>query len=182
MAPPTDPGGSSSINRYDKSFFDVLPRELRDRIYEHTFEHGSKDEYYRYQFRAPQLHLRLVSRQFMQEHDEQTPDDATLFITGRNDRLTCAPTKFPSRPKLPLLAARCTSAEIVHHIGDTDAFHDDIDDEEYWVLGSLNARIDDYYDFSKEGNRKVPMALSTSSANHESLTCFNPRGAVAASI
>ena len=177
MAPPTDPGGSSAINRYDKSFFDVLPRELRDRIYEHTFEHGSKDEYYRYQFRAPQLHLRLVSRQFMQEHDEQTPDDATLFITGRNDRLTCAPTKFPSRPKLPLLAARCTSAE-----GDTDAVHDDIDDEEYWVLGSLNARIDDYYDFSKEGNRKVPMALSTSSANHESLTCFNPRGAVAASI
>jgi hypothetical protein len=147
MAPRHDPDGSSSINKDDKSFFDVLPRELRDRIYKYTFDHDFSDEYYRYQFRAPQPHLRLVSRQFMREYDEQTPKNATLFITGRNDRFTCTPAEFPNAPKLPRLAARCTSAEMEQHIGETDAFRQYIDDEEYEVCSSLNARINELYDF-----------------------------------
>jgi hypothetical protein len=38
---------------------------------------------------------------------------------------------------------------MVHHIGDTDAFHDDVDDEMYWVCDSLNARIENFYDFTE---------------------------------
>jgi hypothetical protein len=50
MASPHDPGGSSSVNRDGKTFFYVLPRELRDRIHEYTIDHNSCDLYYSYQF------------------------------------------------------------------------------------------------------------------------------------
>jgi hypothetical protein len=135
------------LHKDGKTFFDMLPRKLRDRIYEYTFDHDSCDLYYRYQFRAPHSYLRLVSRQFMHEYDEQTPDDATLFVTGRNERFTCADVEYPRGPKLPRLAARCTSADMVQHIGETDGLYDNIDDEDDFVFHSLDARIDEFYDF-----------------------------------
>ena len=144
---PHDPGGSSSINRDGKSFFEVLPRELRDCIYEHTFDNDMKDHCYRYRFRAPQPHLRLVSRQFMHEYDEQAPHDTALFVTGRNDRLICIPYGLLGDSAPPRLAGRCTSACTVQNIGETDVFQEDIDNEKDRVLRSLDERINDFCDF-----------------------------------
>lgn len=147
MAPPTDSCGSSSINRGGKSFFEVFPREIRDHIYDYTFDHDINDGYYRYQFRAPQPHLRLVSRQFLHEYDEQTPSDATLFVAGCNDRCIYTPSRFLGESVLPRLAARCTSADMLYHIGESDGFHEDIDDEQDRVCDSLDDRVNDFCDF-----------------------------------
>jgi hypothetical protein len=145
MATPTDPGGSSSISGDGKSFFEVLPRELRDRVYEYTFDHDIADGLYRYQFRAPHLHLRLVSRQFMHEYDEQTLDDATLFVTPCTDQFTYAYDYMYSRvtDRVPRLASRCTALDVSQYVGETNNFFDDINDEEYRVLSSLGERIGD---------------------------------------
>ena len=139
MAPSTEPGGSSTISRDGKSFFDVLPRELRDRIYGYTFDHDSMDDYYKYNFKAPLPHLRLVSRQFVHEYDEQTPCDATLFVTGRNVRHGC-PWEGPTKQRAPRHASRCTSAEMVLHVGETDGYSEDVNDEQYRVRLSLLCR------------------------------------------
>jgi hypothetical protein len=139
MAPSTEPGGSSTINSDGKSFFDVLSRELRDRICGYTFDHDSTDVYYNYKFKAPLPHLRLVSRQFVHEYDEQTPSDATLLVSGRNDRNTC-PWEGLTKQMAPRLPTRCTSAEMVLHVGETDGYSEDVNDEQYWVRLSLQCR------------------------------------------
>lgn len=135
MAPPYDTGGPSSINTDGKSFFDLLPRELRDRIYEYTFDHDIRDEHYRYRFRAPQPLLRLVSRQFMHEYDEQTPHNTTLSVTACTNQFER--TQFDPLVEIPPLAARCTVADVTLYIGETDGFATDLRDEQYYVRGSL---------------------------------------------
>lgn len=138
MAPPTDSSGSSSIDRDGKTFFEVLPRELRDRIYEFTFDHNIKDTYYRYQFKAPRPHLRLVSRQFMHEYDEQTPDNSTLFVTACTNRFE-RPRSDVNR--LPLIATRCTAADVMMYTGDTEGFARDVTSEQDHVLSTMVAQL-----------------------------------------
>lgn len=139
MAPPTDPSGSSSIDRYGKTFFEVLPRELRDLIYEFTFDHNTKDTYYRYQFKAPQPHLRLVSRQFMHEYDEQTPDKATLFVTACTNRFDRPSSDLLDR--LPRIATDCTAADVIMYTEETEGFARDVTGEQENVLDTMSARL-----------------------------------------
>jgi len=138
MAPPSDPGGSSdstSINKDGKTFFEVLPRELRDRIYEYTFDHDISDDYYRYQFKAPLYHLRLVNRQFMHEYDEQTPNDTTLFVSACTNQFERIDSSLLHG--LPRQAFKCTVADVALQIGETDGFARDLKDERYYVQESL---------------------------------------------
>lgn len=109
----------------------MLPRELRDHIYEFTFDHNIKDSYYSYRFRAPQPHLRLVGRQFMHEYDEQTLDKATLFITACTNQFERNYWDFSNG--LPRLATRCTAADVTLYIAETDGFAEDLRDERYHV-------------------------------------------------
>ena len=58
------------------SFFGVLPRELRDAVYDYTFEHVVErecgtDDGVTFHFHVPVSNLRLVSRQFTAEYDER---------------------------------------------------------------------------------------------------------------
>lgn len=139
MAPPIDPSGFSSIDRYGKTFFEVLPRELRDRIYEFTFDHNIKDTYYRYQFKAPQPHLRLVSHQFMHEYDEQTPDNATLFVTACTNRFGSPGSDFLDH--LPRTATKCTAADVIMYTGETEGFARNVTGEQGAVLSTLGVRF-----------------------------------------
>ena len=139
MAPPIDPSGSSSIDRDGKTFFEVLLRELRDRIYEFTFDHNIKDTYYRYQFKALQPHLRLVSRQFKHEYDEQTPDNATLFVTACTNRFERHDSDFLDH--LPHIATKCTAADVVMYTEETEGFARDVAGEQDHVLDTLSARL-----------------------------------------
>jgi hypothetical protein len=59
-----------------RPFFETLPRELRDAIYDYTFEHmvthqPEIDGDVTFHFHAPISVLRLVSRQFTVEYDER---------------------------------------------------------------------------------------------------------------
>jgi len=146
MVAPTEPGGAASINSDGKSFFDVLPRELRDRIYEYTFDHDTEDHFYRYYFSAPQPHLRLASRQFMHGYDEQTQTDATLHVVGRNERVTYI-YDSPKERSLHPLRPGGTSAEMSQYVGEADFLVDDVASEHYLVRHSLLYRINDFSDF-----------------------------------
>ena len=146
MAPPAGPGGSSDssyIIKDRKSFFDVLPRELRDRVYGFTFDHDIADGHFKYHFKAPQSHLRLVSRQFMHEYDEQTPTNATLFVIPCTNQFTYADDYLPASYRIPGLVSRCTALDVFQYVGDTDAFNDDIKGEQFEVLNSLGIRMSD---------------------------------------
>jgi hypothetical protein len=83
MAPPTDPGEPASVSNGSKSFFDTLPREIRDNIYDYTLDHEVTRHSYHMRFKAPFPHLRLVSRQFKHEYDERSPSNAELVVTDQ---------------------------------------------------------------------------------------------------
>ena len=76
------------------SFFRALPRELRDAVYDYTFEHFVKqqsdtDDDVTFHFHAPVSNLRLVSRQFTAEYDEHYrtfPPRNTLLSIVNNSR------------------------------------------------------------------------------------------------
>lgn len=123
MAPATDPGGTATISRDGKSFFEILPRELRDRIYEYTFEQEVDTQDFVYQFAAPLPHLRLVSRQFKAEYDEQSPTNTTLVVVDKNPRTQCTFGTFHLREKVrhmsfPKLATKCTTLHFNQHLMD----------------------------------------------------------------
>ncbi|KAM0709457.1 hypothetical protein Q7P35_003496 [Cladosporium inversicolor] len=76
-----------------RSFFEILPRELRDAVYEYTFEHVVKqqpgtDKDVTFYFHAPFSNLRLVSRQFTAEYDERymnfSPRNTLLSIVNNS--------------------------------------------------------------------------------------------------
>jgi hypothetical protein len=87
MASPNDAPAATTGTNSKIGFFD-LPRELRDEIYDLTFEHNRTAtqgrETMELSVRAPQPHLRLVNKQFTSEYDERSPstDNICLFITG----------------------------------------------------------------------------------------------------
>lgn len=122
MALPTDLGGPVSTGIHGKSFFEVIPRELRDAIYDLTFDHGTMSNSFEIEFRAPLPHLRLVSRQFKQEYDEQSPRDATLVISNHSLWFQHHACQTPRFPILPQLATRCTAMHFTHHLHDEEVF------------------------------------------------------------
>jgi hypothetical protein len=69
-----------TVNKKGKSFFEIAPQEVRDLIYDATFHHEAKRGHVTSNFDAPCLHLRLVSRQFKDEYDKQTPKRTKLVL------------------------------------------------------------------------------------------------------
>jgi len=94
------------------SFFAILPRELRDAIYDYTFEHTVKhrsdtDDDVTFHFHAPISNLRLVSRQFTADYDERFkslwPDGTVLTIFNNSQH-----SRRSWKGACPRLATRCT--------------------------------------------------------------------------
>lgn len=79
---------ADTTDKDSKIGFFCLPRELRDEIYDLSFEHDRSNtqgrETMELNVRASQPHPRLVNRQFTQEYDERSPSkyDICLFVTG----------------------------------------------------------------------------------------------------
>lgn len=126
MAPPIDPGGSVPTSVSGKSFFEVFPRELRDKIYDFSFDHEAERRDYTMQFRAPLPHLRLVSRQFKQEYDQQLPSKTTLVVSDHNNEFLGF--LFPPQDVIcvPSLAKRCTALHFTQNMQDSWGHHSQI--------------------------------------------------------
>jgi hypothetical protein len=116
MAPPTDPDDPGLVSNASKSFFDILPCEIRDSIYEHTFDREVISHSYQMRFQAPLPHLRLASRQFKQEYDERSPTETSLFVT---DQTLPFKELYPNaRLVLPRFATRCTAVHFTLNLRD----------------------------------------------------------------
>jgi hypothetical protein len=99
----------------------MFPREIRDSIYEHTFDHEMTRHLYHMRFQAPLPHLRLVSRQFKQEYDEQSPTNTSLFVTDQSQPLGFFyPDAVIAGLVLPRLATRCTVVHITQNLQDQE--------------------------------------------------------------
>jgi hypothetical protein len=116
MAPPTDPDDPAPVNDGSKPFFEIFPQELRDSIYDCTFDHEVTRHSLHMRFQAPLPHLRLVSRQFKHEYDERSPKDASLFVTDQ--RLPLQELYLDARLVLPQLATRCTVVHFTQNLRD----------------------------------------------------------------
>lgn len=104
------------------SFFGVLPRELRDAVYDFTFEHIVKqpsdtDDDVIFHFHAPVSNLRLVSRRFTAEYDERYK-----AFSPRNSLLTIVNNSQNNRPTwhsgCPQLATRCRELKAIRFLFD----------------------------------------------------------------
>jgi hypothetical protein len=101
--------GMTATDQGGKSFFEILPPEIRDQIYDFTMFQDIQREDFNFRFRAPCLHLRLVNRQFKNEYDKRPMCETTLEASF--------PTDFPEPIRYidaPGLAARCTSLQLNH--------------------------------------------------------------------
>jgi hypothetical protein len=116
MATPTDPDDPAPVNDGNKSFFEIIPRELRDSIYDYTFDHEVTCNSYHMRFQAPLPHLRLVSRQFKHEYNERSPTETSLFVTDQ--RLPFKEPYLDARLVLPQLATRCTAVHFTLNLRD----------------------------------------------------------------
>jgi hypothetical protein len=83
MATPTDPDDPAPARNGSKSFFEILPQEIRDSIYEHTFDHEVTRHSYHMRFQAHLPHLRLVSRQFKREYEKRSPSNTEPVVTDQ---------------------------------------------------------------------------------------------------
>ena len=104
------------------SFFAALPRELRDAVYDYTFEHVVKqpsdtDDGVTFHFHAPVSNLRFVSRQFTAEYDERYK-----ALPPRNSLLTIVNNSRDNRPTwhsgCPQLATRCRELKTIRPLFD----------------------------------------------------------------
>jgi hypothetical protein len=98
-----------------RPFFGTLPRELRDAIYDYTFEHmvthqSETDDNVTFHFHAPISVLRLVSRQFTVEYDERYrsswPDGSVLSIDNNSQN-----SRQSWKGAYPRLATRCRATK-----------------------------------------------------------------------
>lgn len=119
MAPPTDPDGSVPTSVSGKSFFEVFPRELRDKIYDFSFDHEAERYDYNMQFSAPFPHLRLVSRQFKQEYDQLLPSKTTLVVSDHNTKFHGVCPRLGRVIYVPSLATRCTALHFTQNMQDS---------------------------------------------------------------
>jgi hypothetical protein len=104
------------------SFLDVLPRELRDAVYDYTFEHVVRrkpdtDDDVTFHFHAPVSNLRLVSRQFTAEYDERYKAFSLRnpSLTIVNDSQDCRRNWYL---EVPRLATRCTELKTIRTLFD----------------------------------------------------------------
>jgi hypothetical protein len=102
----------SKYNARRISFLERLPRELRDTIYDYTFEHTVKhrsdtNDHVTFHFHAPIPNLQMVSRQFTAEYDERYkslwPDGTVLTIVNDSQY-----SRRSWKGACPRLATRCT--------------------------------------------------------------------------
>ena len=99
--------GMTTTDQGCKTFFELLPPEIRDQIYDATMFQDIQREHLNFRFRAPFLHLRLVSRQFKNEYDRRSIGDTTLEVSFPADFAEKMRRIYP-----PGLAARCTSLQL----------------------------------------------------------------------
>ena len=102
-----------------RPFFDIFPRELRDTIYEYTFEHFVRQnlrdgEDLIFRFRAPVANLRLISRQFTAEYDERLSARKSVLYVVNNSRNISRTWKV----SCPRLAIRCKELKTTHALFD----------------------------------------------------------------
>jgi len=90
-----------------KPFFELLPAEIRDQIYDATMFQNIQRQKFNFQFQAPCLHLRLVSRQFKDEYDSRSIWGTNLKVSFRE-----ASAKRFWTPHAPRLASKYTSIEL----------------------------------------------------------------------
>ena len=105
-----------------KSFFEVLPRELCDAVYDYTFEHVVKQQSdinddVTFHFHAPVSNLRLVSRKFTAEYDERYKT-----FSARNTLLTIVNNSQNSNRnwhnEFPRLATSCRELKTIRSLFD----------------------------------------------------------------
>lgn len=136
ICPPfTSEASTANTSAEGTSFFGVLPRELRDAVYDYTFEHFVKqqpdtDDGVTFHFHAPVSNLRLVSRQFRAEYDERYKT-----FSPRNILLTIVNKSRDGRrhwhSECPKLASRCRELKTICSLFDgrdeyTEFTHRDI--------------------------------------------------------
>lgn len=90
-----------------KPFFELVPAEIRDQIYDATMFQNVQRHKVNFQFQAPCLHLRFVSRQFKDEYDARSIWGTNLKVSFRQ-----ASAKRMGPPHAPRLASRYTSIEL----------------------------------------------------------------------
>lgn len=106
----------NTISQAGRSFFELVPREIRDQIYDATLDHDMKHCNIRYQFPAPHLHLRLVSHQFKEEYDERSAGDGTLIVS-----IPAQPSRVENwLPSFPKSAISCTSLRVNYYASRAD--------------------------------------------------------------
>jgi hypothetical protein len=94
-------------NQDGKSFFELVPAEIRDQFYDATMFQNIQRKHLNFSFKAPCPHLRLVNHQFKDEYDERSIWGTTLEVSFR-----AAFTEYQRHPNTPGLAARCDSMRL----------------------------------------------------------------------
>jgi hypothetical protein len=102
----------ATTDQGSKSFFELLPAEIRDQIYDATMEQDIQRKRLNFQFRAPSPQLRLISRQFKDEYDRRSIWGSTLDVSFRVDGGS-----LPRHPKAPSLASWCTVIQLKCFLG-----------------------------------------------------------------
>ncbi|GAB7332431.1 hypothetical protein MBLNU13_g04237t2 [Cladosporium sp. NU13] len=77
--------GIAMTNQDGKSFFELVPAEIRDQIYDATMFQTIQRQKVNFQFKAPCPHLRFVSRQFKDEYDARSVWGTNLEVSLRYD-------------------------------------------------------------------------------------------------
>jgi hypothetical protein len=101
-----DIDGMATTDQDPRSFFGLLPPEIRDQIYDATMFQDIQREHLNFRFKAPCPHLRLVSRQFKEEYDRRSIWGTVLEVSFLAD---LSESGYPGKPGL---AARCTSLQL----------------------------------------------------------------------
>lgn len=83
-----------------RSFFELVPAEIRDQIYDATMFQNIHREKVIFKFMAPCPHLRLVSRQFKDEYDARSEWGTNLEVSFR--RISARQLQPPNAPGLAL--------------------------------------------------------------------------------
>lgn len=99
--------GIAMTNQDGKSFFELVPAEIRDQIYDATMFQTIQRQKVNFQFKAPCPHLRFVSRQFKDEYDARSVWGTNLEVSLRQ-----ASAKRMRTPHAPGLASRYTSIQL----------------------------------------------------------------------
>jgi hypothetical protein len=132
MAPPTDPDEPASASNNGKSFFDDMPTELRDSIYDILHQHEQEVSVGQLTFRFPLTHLRHISRRFRTEYGSRAPAINQMIISQRHGgylHSTWSTSPPMKRPRITLLgrALHCNTLEFNANVDDAEDALDVVD-------------------------------------------------------